>query len=86
MNYSDLLMHRIVYKVPQHTLLTGPQDGFVEVGKMPLSTAVFQKTELKLEAVCQKAAEWGSPPGLKSKPTAYLTTPHHALVAKLIRF
>lgn len=52
MNDSDLLMHRIVYKVPHHTLLTGPQGGFVEVGKMPLSTAVFQKTELKLEAVC----------------------------------
>lgn len=53
MNDSGLLMHRIVYKVSQHTLLTGPQGSFVEVGKMPLSTAVFQKTELKLEVVCE---------------------------------
>lgn len=82
MNYngnSDCI--EFLYEVPTHTFLRDPQGSFVKVGKMHLSPAVFQKTELKLEAMCDLTTLLESGwMGLTPRPeaqahTAYLLTP-----------
>lgn len=73
--------------MPPHTFQTDPQGSFVEAGKTHLSTAVFQETELKLEAVCDLTTLLGScragrSPGVQAEPMAQLITPR-AFVAKM---